>query len=1231
MSWTTEQQRAIDARDVDLLVAAAAGSGKTAVLVERILQRITDPTDGTNIYNLLVVTFTNAAAAEMRKRIADGLSNRLKQTSEPSLRSQLDTQLTLLSGAAISTLHGFCQNLIRQYIHELGWEPNFRLLTDAEALLLKEDVLDLVLESRYEIGEEQFLDLADSHGGSQDDRALRELIFQMHNLSLSQPWPLHWLSQMGSLLYIPEGQSFEETPWAREILNYAKMILNEAEHLLFCLSEESARRNRSYGDTFLNDKAVIDELQTALGQGWDAFSDQLIYSKFATASWGVGKKSPSGEIEDKELFASQRDYLKKRIESLKKYFARSGSELLGDLKIVAPELKLLAEITIDFSEAYQNKKIDLGRADFSDLEHGALAILRKSGSTPEGKSEPSAAALELQERFTEVLIDEYQDTNGVQEAIISLLCDDCGAWRFQVGDVKQSIYKFRLAEPELFLQKYRSYPKMPDCERIDLAKNFRSRSEVLSGINFVFEQLFSLDAAEMIYGPEEALQAGTDFLAPDSTTLAGPIELHLIEKLETDEDSENSLSDESEFRKEAHLAAQLLKKWHDGPSPKQVWDKKLRKSQGDYRNFQWRDGVILLRSVKGRTPDLIEIFRSYGIPCHAEIDEGYFEETEIRTLLAVLAIIDNPRQDIELAATLRSSLGGFTEIDLAKIRLTKSQGNFWEALQEARTALSVEEDLRNKIESFLLHWKKWRAMSRQESVTTLMHHILADTQYDILVAALPGGALREANLRALQERAREFEVSGQRGLGRFLRFIRKMQEKGSDWGPARILGAGEDLVRILSIHKSKGLEFPAVILLNMGKRFNLRDKAQPMIFHKKLGAGPYRTDLALRYRYPTAARQAIQIAMEREAKAEELRILYVALTRAQEKLVLIGSAAKLHTKIKEVALKTNQAEDNLPPGLVLGSASYLDWLLLALSRHQDIQSLLHEIGAPIPLETLPTDSTWTINLHYDLQDQSDERQISFPEREALKNSQCLLPTENAPLIPPLLLWEYPYSNAVGKPAKTSVTELKRRIEWLEREDTLPELSSPKIPRRTSAERPRFVQEALGLTPAEKGTRLHSLMQHINFRQAFNLESLENEVQRLIAKGLLPSQNLTELPLSGIVALVNSPLGDRIQKAQIVHRELPFSAMILAKELLEDWSNVDESILIQGVVDLLIEEADGFVLIDYKSDRLNLEEDFRHRYAHQLELYVKALSPILPKPIREVWLYSFHLSRSISLR
>ena len=1230
MSWTTEQQRAIEARDVDLLVAAAAGSGKTAVLVERILQRITDPNDAASIYNLLVVTFTNAAAAEMRKRIADGLSSRLKHTADPVLRNQLDTQLTLLSGAAISTLHGFCQNLIRQYIHELGWEPNFRLLTDTEALLLKEDVLDLVLESRYEIGEESFLDLADSHGGSQDDRALRELILQLHNLSLSQPWPLHWLSQIGSLLYIPKEQSFEETPWAKEILRYAKIVLKDADHLLFSLSEESARRNRSYGDTFLNDKAVIDELQTALDQSWNAFSDQLAHSKFPTASWGVGKNSPSAEIEDKEFFSSQRDYLKKRIESLKKYFARSGNDLLDDLKVVAPELKLLAEITIEFYEAYQKKKIDLGRADFADLEHGALAILRKEGSTPDKKIEPSAAALELQQRFTEVLIDEYQDTNGDQEAILSLLCDDCGAWRFQVGDVKQSIYKFRLAEPELFLQKYLNYPQVPECERVDLAKNFRSRPEILSGINFIFEQLFSLDAAEMVYGPEEALQAGSDFLAPDATTLAGPIELHLIEKLDTDEDAENSLADESEFRKEAHLAAQLLKNWHGGSTPKQVWDKKLRNNQGGYRNFQWRDGVILLRSVKGRTPDLIEIFRSYDIPCHAENDEGYFEETEIRTLLAVLAVIDNPRQDIELAATLRSSLGGFTEIDLARIRLVKPQGNFWEAIQEARTAGSLEEDLRSRIESFLQHWKNWRAISRQESVTTLIRHILADTQYDVLVAALPGGALREANLLALQERAREFEVSGQRGLGRFLRFIRKMQEKGSDWGPARILGAGENLVRILSIHKSKGLEFPAVILLNMGKRFNLRDKAQPMIFHKRLGAGPYRTDLALRYRYPTAARQAIQIAMEREAKAEELRILYVALTRAQEKLVLIGSAAKLHTKIKEAALKTCQAEDNLPAGLVLGSSSYLDWLLLAVSRHSDSQSLLQELGAPIPLDTLHSESIWALTLHHDLQDKSEERRATFPERKALESGQSLSPTENAPLMDSLLTWKYAYSNTVGKPAKTSVTELKRRLEWLEREDTLPELTSPTIPRRTPTERPRFVQESLGLTPAEKGTRLHSLMQHLNFTQAVNFESLENEVRRLIDQGLLPPQNLADLPLQAIVALANSSLGNRIQNAQAVHRELPFSATIPAKELLTDWISIDEPILIQGVVDLLIEEADGFVLIDYKSDRLNLDEDFRNRYAHQLELYMKALCPILPKPIREVWLYSFHLSKSISL-
>ena len=1235
--WTLHQQTAIDVRDKDILVAAAAGSGKTAVLVERIIQRLMDPNDSIDILKFLVVTFTNAAAAEMRSRIAAGLAKKQQETSDPQLKNRLETQLILLSGASISTLHGFCQNLIRQYIHKIGWEPDFRLLNDTESSLLKEDILDQTLEEYYLKGNPDFLELADSHGGNADDRILRSLILNLHELSLSQPWPEDWLKKTADQFSTCTIEDFSETLWGQVLLSHANLILDECEQLLFGMNEEAARRERTYGETFSNDGETLRILRAALSQGWDNFSDALAQLKFQTAQWGVSAKNSSEEEqEDKAFFESLRALIKSRTDSLKKLFPRSSKELLGDLRAVAPELTLLSQITIAFAGKYQEAKIADGLADFSDLEHGALSLLRSDDASPENPNQPSEVALELCEKYKEILVDEYQDTNSVQESIISLLCDHGDAYRFQVGDVKQSIYKFRLAEPALFLRKYHSYPNSDDAQRILLNQNFRSRKEILQGINFICAQLFQKDTAELDYGSDESLNSGADFPDWNDQTLAGPIELHLLEKeteeLEAEEDNSSDplLDEDGEFRREAHLAAQLIREWYD--KEKLVYDKKKK----EYRPFQWRDAVILLRSVKGRTPDLLEVLRSYEIPCHADVDEGYFTETEVQVLLSTLATIDNPYQDIHLASTLRSPMAHFTEPELAQIRLCQPQGAFWESLQIACTAEHLPESLRHRLEKFLSQYRSWREFSRRESVPALIRKVLSDTLYDSWVTALPGGTLRAANLRTLQERAQEFENSGMRGLFRFLRFIDKLREKGADWGPARVLGEGENLVRILSIHKSKGLEFPAVILLNLGKKFNTQDLHGPILFHKTLGAGPYRTDLNLRYRYPTAPRHAIQIQTDRENKAEELRVLYVALTRAEEKLVLIGSGKNLPKKIAFASLQAiysmaDSADDDmnyrLPAGFVLSGKSYLDWLLLAVARHKDMLPLLSKVNAPFTGEVLDDDTPWKIEIHEQLLDPNDHSRKEFPEKQYLQN-RLPLPTTGQTDISSLLNWHYDHQDAVGKPGKTSVTELKRRLDWFEREDTIPELNHTKTI-RTETDRPRFIQELSGLTPAEKGTQLHSLMQHLDFSRADNLENLKSQIASLVEKGLLPDKGTDDLPLAAIVTLVNSPLGQRLS-AGIMHRELPFSALVPAEKLLPQWQGLKEPILIQGVVDLLLEEPDGYVLLDYKSDRLGNDEDFRQRYQHQLDLYREALGPILQKPIKEIWLYSFHHSRGIQL-
>lgn len=1221
--WTVDQEKAIVLEDKDILVAAAAGSGKTAVLVERIIQNLTNPQNPLSILNLLVVTFTNAAAAEMRSRIGTALSKKLRETKDPKQKVLLEEQLILLSGASISTLHSFCQDLIRQHIHLLGWAPNFRLLNDPEATLLKEDVLDQILEYYYSLEDPQFFRLADIYGNAADDQGLRKIILSFYDLSLSHPWPQEWIRRLSTDIQRAPEEDFGETPWGRILFSYAARTLESAQASLFSLKNEAVRRNRNYGTTFDQDEETLRSLRGALGLRWDTFVNEVASYKFQTATWGVSKDAPLPEIEDKLFFEEERNGIKSQIEKLKIYFTRSSSDLLNDIQKTVPELALLGEITLAFSNAYGSAKLSEGLADFSDLEHGALTLLRDFQASPNQPFHPSEVAKELRSRYKEVMIDEYQDTNGVQEELLSLLCDQGGACRFQVGDVKQSIYKFRLAEPELFLEKYRSYPDEEQAELIHLNQNFRSRENVLEGINFICKQLFHPTGTELEYGESESLKPGASFPAETSKTLAGPIEVHLLEKSKEDNESDSDLwIEDSEFRKEVHLAAQILQKWQR--EKKQVFDKKAQ----SYRDFRWSDAVILLRSVRGRTPDLLEILRSYEIPCHADIDEGYFAETEIQILLSMLQIIDNPYQDIPLAAVLRSPIGSFSEPDLAQIRLINEKGLFWEALQEGMDSPNLSEDLKEKIKAFLLLYHSSLEFSRRESVAALIRKILADTLYDSWVTALSGGSLRAANLQALQQRAKEFENTGMRGLSRFLRFIQKIQEKGSDWGPARLLGEQENLVRILSIHKSKGLEFPAVFLLNIGKKFNLQDQRDPILFHKTLGAGLFVTDLDLRYRYPTGIRNSIKVAVEQENKAEELRILYVAMTRAEEKLVLIGSSPSLAKRIAHHALQSSyHMEDVLLPGVILEKNSYLDWIFLALARHQDTEEVLTSYGATKPIEFLHSSSSWKLFIHQKVENVQNQQAKQFPEKNFL-NHLTPLPTENFELptdFSSFLTWQYAQENTVGIPAKTSVTELKRRAEWLEEEQWLPIL-----PRRQSlSDRPRFMQEISGLTPTEKGTQLHSLMQNIDFQKIASLDDLDKQVQRLVEKKLLSDVGLQDLPLKAIFSLIQSPLGERI-KHGICHRELPCSSLIPGEKLLPQWKNIKDSILIQGVVDLLIEEEQGYLLLDYKSDKAATQDYFLKNYSHQLFLYRDALQPILKKPILEIWIYSFHLSKEIRL-
>ena len=1221
MPWSDAQVKAITTYDKNLLVAAAAGSGKTAVLVERIIRRLIE--GQCDVDEILVMTFTSAAAAEMRERVEQAIQKALAK--DPSSQ-HLQRQLVLLNAASISTMHSFCQTLIRQNFHQLDLDPQFRLGSQQEMDLLKRDVLENLFEEKYEKAEEEFLHFVDCYGNDRSDDGLYEIVLKLYEYSRSQAFPKEWLMALSKDFDLSPGQTLMETKWMEPVKK--ELSISLAACMADCddMQQTAQLLGAEFYEPYIQaDRELLAEIESEFEAPWADLRTAVYGAKFATM------RTPKGTDEEiKAIFTAKRQKIKDRIKSLKEsYFMVEEEQLLADIRSQKDIMAMICDLVLEFALAFSKAKQEKTLVDFNDLEHFALKVLLEPDA---GVSlEPSATAIALQHKYKEVMVDEYQDTNGVQEAILTLVSRDDRGNLFLVGDVKQSIYRFRLAEPELFLRKYHDYPELGSSyERIDLAQNFRSRPQILAAINYVFAQVMSENIAELPYGDAEELHAGPDYPVTEGKTLAEPIELTIIDRDQkaAEESSAETATPETEdeeitgFSLEAHyIAGRINRLMQDGY---QVFDKETK----SYRALAWRDIVILLRSVKGKANVLLEVLRINNIPAYAAVDAGYFQETEIQIMLALLQIIDNPRQDIPLAAVLFSPIGRFTAGELAQIRLLTAEGDLMAALfASTAPAAEVAVELKDKIMLFLKELSQWRNLARRVSVPELIWQLFRDTGYYDYIGGTPGGLLRQANLRMLYDRAGEYEQTNFRGLFRFLRFVEKMQNMGTDLSAARTLGESEDVVRVMSVHKSKGLEFPVVIVADLGKNFNLLDTREVLLLHKKYGLGPYKIDDELSLRYPTFARQSIACQLERESKAEELRVLYVALTRAREKLILVGSSKKLEDRALAWCRQLGSASVLLPDYMIADAKSYLDWIGPAAARHEDGQALRDY--AQTPQQRCPVNyedsSHWQVQIlpAYAIKENKMETLQSEDFLLKIKQGEMLPETPDKDWVENRLNWKYASTGTETVAAKLSVTEAKRRFDIADGSAEL--FAEPAI-----SKRPRFVQEKTGLNGNEYGTLMHCIMQHIDLRGDLTLSGLKGQLEDFVAREIILAPEAKAANLQGIGRFFTSSLGKRVLHSAKIRREMAFSRMLQAKRFYPEVSDEKEQIFIQGIIDLLFDEADGMVLVDYKTDRETDHELIAAKYKLQIDLYSEAAAAILRQPIKERYIYLFHSGELVAM-
>lgn len=1213
VSWTEEQQKVIDTRNCNILVSAAAGSGKTAVLVERIIQRITDKNNPVDIDELLIVTFTRAAAGEMKERIRQAIEKKLEENPEDE---HLQRQSTLVHHALITTIDSFCSYIVKNYFHLIDLDPSFRMGDEGEMRLLQADVADAVLEDAYTEEAPSFLAFSDGFSGGKTDKKIPEMMIKLYSFSMSYPYPEEWLLNCRKAYEVKTLEELENAEWMKLIKNEVKQEIKEASMLLKQALEISKEPDGPvfYIGLLEDEVSELEKLErTENFFEWKEMLDKLEFKRLP-----AGKKTEKELVSEsqQELAKNLRSEAKDQIKALKeRYFQETAEEMQENLQRAGEPVGVLIDLTLAFMKLYREKKKEKNILDFGDLEHYALEILINH---TEEKDERTDAARELSKKFAEIMIDEYQDSNLVQEKLLTSVSKiEDGIYNiFMVGDVKQSIYRFRLARPDLFMEKFKTYPQEAgeNCLRIDLHKNFRSRAEVLEGVNYLFYQIMGEDLGGVEYDSTAALYPGRTFPPKQEEESEPATEVLLLE-----DEEENTR--ELEARMVALRIGELAGKYL-------VLDKKTE----EYRPAKYSDFTILLRTMSGWAETFKKILNSCGIPASVTTKTGYFSAQEVTTVLDYLKILDNPMQDIPLAAALHGLPDGFSFQELAEIKvlgMENEKNGFYEALLLGE---KLSSPLGEKIRRFFAVYRDLR----RKVPYTPMHELIWDfydaTDFLVYQQSFVSGEQRKANLLMLAEKARDYESTSYRGLFNFIRYIENLKKYQVDFGEANTLSENEDTVRIMSIHGSKGLEFPIVFVCGMGKQINMQDARESIVLHPDLGIGSPYVDTQLRIRTRTILQKAVQREILLESLGEELRILYVALTRAKEKLILTGVTSKLEDTLKSFEMLKKQEEERLPYGLRVKGKSYLDWVLAALARHRAMK----------PLYEMYDFSVYSLNEMYDREPDFTVRQVQ-PLELVLDEAQ--LRTEEMLKKGELLLWdssevydekwrklfrdsfsyEYPYQAEGAIPAKLTVSEIKR----MQSADT--EESEILLEKEETEEIvPLFMQETKEeLKGAAKGTLYHRVWENLDYEKIDTKEQIEEQLENM-----LTTEEKKSIWISDFYRFAKNPLAVRMkaaaQRGQL-YREQPFVIAMPANQMKKEYET-EEEILVQGIIDAYFEEEDGLVLVDYKTDKVQKgqEKELVEKYIVQMQYYKKALEMITDKEVKEIYIYSSGLGKAVSV-
>lgn len=1208
VKWTNEQLQAIQEKDSNILVAAAAGSGKTAVLVERIIHKIID--EQMDIDKILVVTFTNAAASEMRERILEAIYKKLEENPE---NVHLQRQIILLNKASICTIHSFCLDVIHNHFYEIDLPSNFKIADTAEIDLLKQEVLDDLFEQKYTENDKDFIELLENYTNYRGDEALQELVLKIYKFIQSSPFPLKWLQEKLELLKI-EDKDISQTIWGKLIIQAVEDDIQESIMQLETVKSKMALypEMTKFYQKICEDLIIIKDLQNY--NSWDELYIKLLNFNFS--KWPVDKKVTNDLKEDsKEI----RDKVKKHIkEKTAKLLSCSQEQAVKDLKIITPILEKLANLVTEFTKNFAEKKKEKNCIDFNDIEHFALKILLDENNNP------TEVAKKYKEKFEEIAIDEYQDSNLVQEAILTSISK--GNNIFMVGDVKQSIYKFRQARPELFLQKYDEYKNkeektQEDNLKIQLFRNFRSRQNILNITNLVFESIMSKELGDINYNENEYLNYGANYPEPEEIkNYAGIAELDIIdlkedesitafEGEEDEEEQEKVEDDVLEAKFVANKIQELLN------SDYMVFDKK----QG-YRKIRPKDIVILLRATSNLSPIYEKELSDLELPVFSDTSGTYLDTVEIQTILSVLKIIDNPLQDILLVVVLRSSICNFTDNDLITIRLTDRNCNFYEAL--IKTRIICDGDLKDKIESFLEKLEKWKSISQYMPLDEFIWQIYLDTGYYQYVGLLPNGAMRQANLKTLFEKAKQYEKASFKGLFNFIQFIDKLKKQNGDLASAKLIGENEDVIRIMSIHKSKGLEFPVVFLCNSHKKFNMQDLNDNILLHQDIGFGPTIMDATKKIKYSSIAKDAIKLKMKQETLSEEQRILYVALTRAKEKLYITGRSKDFtkYVQDKNKVLEMYESENiKLDAKLMKKANSYLDWIMCVYLFNQGRTITLK--GEQYKLSDIITlNVSNKKDLLKALAKEEVVEQIDLKEKieQILKNKSDEENKKSEQALEELLEWKYDYIVDTTLPTKSSVTKIKQ--EKIKLEEILKGIESEEVEYKKSYT-PKFMQEDKKISNAEKGTLVHLCIQRLDERKDYELKDIQNMILNLVEKEIITQNEADAIDVNLIYQYTKSQLFEELRQAKEVHKEQPFYINIPAKDVVSEAENSKKNILVQGIIDLYyIDKNDNLVLIDFKTDYIsnepNAKEKILEKYKVQLEIYKTALEQALGRKVNK---------------